>query len=119
MNAENTKLNKDNLYTETHFSDMKLGSIAKCSPIVGTTGEVDAQRETIWFALTTIMTPQGPMDVRAQIKDVSTLDDACDKFGIAVNQHIDEMVKLAQEQQRSRIITPEEALGKSGLQIVK
>ncbi len=118
MNKNEPTINKDNLYLEETFTDLENGVIKRFTPL----GE-HSQDKVKYVAMATIMTIRGPMPINAPMADdVNSLDEACQKFRETVDAYIQELVKQAQEmerEQRSRIITPDEALGKSGLQIVK
>jgi len=120
MNNEMT-MNIDNLYTETTYTDMTCGAIKVFTP-VDAGGLQDPSRNTIFIAVASAMSAHGPVPINAPIEGVTSLKDAIANFRKAIDDTIESMIKQAQEmerEQRSRIITPAEAVGKGGLSIIK
>jgi hypothetical protein len=118
MNKNEPTINKDNLYLEETFTDLENGAIKRFTPL----GE-HSQDKVKYVAMATIMTPRGPMPINAPMADdVNSLNEACEKFRETVDAYIKELVKQAQEmerEQRSRIITPADVAGNSGLSLIK
>lgn len=109
---ENIKIDADNLWKEENFTDLKVGSIRKMTP-VKVDGTEDASRTATFSATTNIMTPGGALPVSGEI-DADTLAEAIEKFPEAINAAIkqlqDDMIKYQQEQ-ASQIITPDQLRG--------
>ena len=109
---ENIRIDAENLWKEENFTDLKVGSIRKMTP-VKVDGTEDASRTATFSATTNIMTPGGALPVSGEI-DADTLAEAIEKFPEAINAAIkqlqDDMIKYQQEQ-ASQIITPDQLRG--------
>ena len=117
MNQNEQVIKANSLYKEETFTDLESGAIKRFTPIAD-----HAPDQVKYVAVATIMTPRGPIPVNAPIEGVTSLDEACGKFKEAVDSHIKEMVRRAEEyqkEQRTRIITPEEVVGQPKIQLVK
>ena len=96
-----------NLYREETYSDLKVASIRRLTP-VHEDGSEDTERETLFIGETTLMSQRGPLPVQAPIK-AQTLTEAFEKFPEAVNAAVDQLIEQAREMQRqeaSRIVVP-------------
>ena len=109
---ENIKIDAENLWKEENYTDLKVGSIRKMTPIKAN-GAEDESRTATFSATTNIMTPGGALPVSGEI-DAGTLAEAIEKFPEAINAAIkqlqDDMVKYQQEQ-ASKIVTPDDLRG--------
>lgn len=109
---ERIEIDASNLWKEEQFTDLKVGSIRKLTPIT-VDGEVDPARKATFSAVTNIMTPGGALPISGEI-DAETLADAVKHFPEAIEAAIrqlqDDMVKMQQEQ-ANRIVTPDELRG--------
>lgn len=109
---ENIKIDADNLWIEENITDLKVGSIRKMTPIKAD-GTEDESRTPTFSATTNIMTPGGALPVSGEI-EASNLAEAIEKFPDAINAAIqklqEDMVKYQQEQ-ASKIVTPDELRG--------
>lgn len=104
------EVDKNNLYREEVFTDLRVASIRRLTPIK-IDGSPDAARETLFSAETQILTPQGPLPIQVPI-EAKTLEEALEKFPAAVQQGVERLVDEAREMRRqasSRIVTPAEA----------
>lgn len=107
-------LDRNGLFREETYTDLKAGSIQKLTP-VKEDGTVDAAREPLFMGEAHLMSPSGPLPVRCEIQ-AKTLTEALDSFPEAVNAAVERMIEQAREMQRQeagRIVTPDEALGGS------
>lgn len=120
MSNENLKsvaeitLDREGLYREETYTDLKAGSIQALTP-VKEDGSVDEARAPLFMGEAHLMSPSGPLPVRCEI-DAKNLTEALDKFPEAVNVAVDRMVEQARELQRQeagRIITPDDVGGGS------
>ena len=113
---ENIKIDAANLWKEDNFTDLKVGSIRKLTP-VKTDGTEDESRKAVFSATTNIMTPRGALPISGEI-EADTLAEAVEKFPEAINAAIkqlqEEMMRMQQEQ-ASKIITPDQLRGKNDL----
>jgi len=100
-------VNRQNLYREESFTDMKVASIRRLTP-VKSDGSEDKSRKAIFVGQTSLMTPNGPVPIQALI-DARQLQQAIKKFPEAMQNEmerlVEEMQKLKQEKE-SRIIVP-------------
>ena len=106
-----TEINVDtsNLYREEVFTDLKVASIRKLTPI-HPDGSPDNSRQAIFTAQTTLMSAAGPLPVQAQL-EAATLDEAAAKFPEAIRDAVERLMDEARELQRreaSRIGVPGE-----------
>lgn len=107
-------MNPDELFLEEMFTDNKIGTIRKMTPVTAT-GEKDASRGIVFIGSTQMMTPAGPMPLNFELSG-STLGEAAQNFGEAANKAMEETMKELQEmrrQQASQIVVP----GQGGSQI--
>ncbi len=104
------QVDKTNLYREETFSDLKVASIRRLTP-VREDGSDDSGRETIFIGETTLMSQRGPLPVQAPI-EATSLEEAFEKFPEAVNAAVEQLIEQAREMQRqeaSRIVVPGQA----------
>ena len=102
----------DNLYREETYTDFKIASIRRLSP-VKPDGSQDYSRKPIFIGFTQLMTPDGPIPLQFHI-DAKNLKQGWENFPDAMNRAMKEMVEKAEEMQRqesSRIIVPESTGG--------
>ena len=104
-------IDRSNLYREELFTDLKVGSIRRMTP-VKPDGTGDKTRRILYFGQTQVMTPSGPIPVQSIIK-AKDLQQAFKQFPeamqAAVEQMVEELKKMQQQQQQedaSRIIVP-------------
>ena len=118
MNNENNQqidftVDKNGLYREVMFTDLRAASIRKLVPI-SVDGTDDKSRSVIFIGATQLMTPDGPLPIQTKLSATS-LEQALDEFPyamkVALREVVEEIQKMQQEQQRqskddSRIIVP-------------
>jgi len=110
MKVDKLEVDRNNLYREDVFTDLRVASIRRLSPIK-IDGSPDPTRATLYSAETQILTPQGPLPIQVPI-EANTLEEALEKFPNAVQQGVERLVDEAREMRRqasSRIVTPAEA----------
>ena len=109
---ENISIDGNNLWKEENFTDLKVGSIRVLTPIK-IDGAPDDSRKPTFSATTNIMTPGGALPISGEI-DAANLEEAVEKFSDAINAAVkqlqEDMVKYQQEQ-ASKIVTPDELRG--------
>ncbi len=100
-------VNRQNLYREESFTDMKVASIRRLTP-VKSDGSEDKSRKAIFVGQTSLITPNGPLPIQTMI-DARQLQQAIKKFPEAMQNEmerlVEEMKKLKQEKE-SRIMVP-------------
>ena len=116
QSLENITFDGDNLWKEENFTDLKVGTIRKLTPIKPD-GTEDESRKATFSATTNVMTPGGALPISGEI-EATTLAEAIEKFPEAVNAALkqlqEDMIKYQQEQ-ASRIVTPDQLRGKNDL----
>ena len=101
------KVDRDNLYREEVYTDLKIASIRVLTP-VRTDGTQDPDREVLYSGETQLMSQMGPIPVHAPI-DARSLEEAIRAFPEAVNVAVERLMEEAREMQRreaSRIVVP-------------
>ena len=101
------EVDKDNLYLEESFTDLKSGSIRRLTPVTAD-GSVDKSRNTLFMAHTQLMTQMGLLPIQCEL-EAKTLNEAVEKFPAAVNEAVENLIEKANEMRRqeaSRIIVP-------------
>jgi len=101
------QLDRHNLYREESFTDLKLGSIKRLSPIQ-VDGTADLSRSPRFLGQTQLMSQMGPVPVNCEI-EARTLEDAIDRFPAAINTAVEAMLDEAREirrQEAGRIVMP-------------
>ena len=102
------KLDRSNLYVEETFTDLKIGTVKRLTPVKAD-GSEDKSRRTVFVGHTSVMTPNGPLPIQNVI-EAKELAQAIKKFPEALQAAMDrlvEEVKKYQEQQESKIQTPD------------
>lgn len=101
------KFDRQNLYREETFTDLKIGSIRQLTP-VKSDGTHDKTRKTVYVGHTNILTPGGSLPIQSVIK-AKSLQQAIKRFPEAIQVAVDQLadeVKKYQEQQQGRIVSP-------------
>jgi hypothetical protein len=112
IRLDDLKVEAGNLYREEVFSDLRVATIRRLTPVKAD-GSPDDSRPTMFSAETQILTPQGLVPVHAPV-EASTLLEAIEKFPTAIQAGLDRMIEEARELRRqsaSRIVTPQEVGG--------
>ena len=100
------KMDSTNLYREEVFTDLKIGTLRRMSP-VKVDGTPDSERAVLFSAETQLMSQAGPVPVSATI-EATSLEEAVDRFPAAIQAAVERMMAEAREMQRreaSRIVT--------------
>jgi len=110
------KINLQNLYKEEAFTDLKVATIRRLTP-VKPNGEPDKAREVLFVGQTQLVTPHGPVPLSFPI-EAKNLQLALEKFPEVMDQFMAKIMEEAREMQRqeqSRIIVPETGLPDSNI----
>jgi hypothetical protein len=110
------EVDKDNLYREEVYTDLRVVSIRKLVPI-RVDGSDDPDRDVRFVGETQLMSARGPLPIQCPI-EATTLATAIDAFPDAVKIAVEQMIEEARELQRqeaSRIVVPGQAPGPSKL----
>ena len=98
---------KDDLYLEELFTDRRVGSIQRLTP-VDAQGQPDTSRATLYMGQTQLMTRAGPLPLSFEIP-AQSLEEAVDRFADGASKAIEETVSRMEEMRReaaSSIIVP-------------
>ena len=107
------KLDSDKLYVEEIFTDRRVGTVRRLTPVTKD-GKPDAAREVIYAGETQVLTPAGALPIAFEI-GAASLGEAVEKFGPLAKEAIDRTVRELQELRRqaaSSIVVPQSPGGK-------
>ncbi len=113
---ERIEVDAQNLYREETFTDLRVASIRRLTP-VQPDGSPDPARPTRFIAQTHIMTQRGPVPIDCPIEAPDLLQ-AIAQFPEAVQAAVDQLVQQVEAYQResaSRIVTARDPLLGGGL----
>jgi len=102
------RVDRNNLYQEEVFTDLRVASVRRLTPI-RPDGGVDDSRPVLFMAETQLMSQRGLLPVHGPI-EAETLEEAWEKFPEAIQAAVERLMEEARELQReeaSRIIVPE------------
>ena len=100
-------VDQDNLYREETFTDLKVASIRRLTPI-RPDGSDDTTRPVMFVGETTLMSARGPLPINCPI-EATTLAEAMKAFPQAVQSAVERLMEEAKEMQRqeaNRIVVP-------------
>ena len=109
------KVDSKALYLEEVFTDRRIGTIRRLTPVQGD-GERDTARAVLYIGETQVMTPAGALPIGFEI-GAGSLEEAADKFGQLAKDAIERTVKELQELRRqaaSSIVIPQGGLPPAG-----
>jgi len=109
------KVDSKALYLEEVFTDRRIGTIRRLTPVQGD-GERDTARAVLYIGETQVMTPAGALPIGFEI-GAGSLEEAADKFGQLAKEAIERTVKELQELRRqaaSSIVIPQGGLPPAG-----
>jgi ribosomal protein S5 len=115
LKSAELKLDPDKLYREEVFTDRRIGTLRRLTPVTKD-GKTDAARAVVYVGETQIMTPAGSIPIGFEI-GAGSLEEAAEKFGPAAKEAIDRTVRELQELRRqasSSIVVPQGPLGGGG-----
>jgi hypothetical protein len=109
------KVDSKALYLEEVFTDRRIGTIRRLTPVSGD-GVRDTARAVLYIGETQVMTPAGALPIGFEI-GAGSLEEAADKFGQLAKEAIERTVKELQELRRqaaSSIVIPQGGLPPAG-----
>jgi len=109
------EMNPQDLWLEEVFTDRRVGTIRRMTPVKGD-GERDPAREVTWIGETQVLTQVGTLPINFAL-EAKTLAEAAQTFGPAAKAAIERAVKELQElrrQQASSIVVPQGGLPPMG-----
>jgi len=110
------KMNPAELYREEVFTDQKIGTIRRLTPVTPE-GEIDTSREVLYSGSTQVMTPMGALPINFNL-EASTIGEAAEKFGPAAEIAFEQTAKELEEMRReqaSKIVIPGQEGGMGGM----
>lgn len=110
--SEELVFDKDNLYKEKTYTDLKTGTIKQLTPVKAD-GTIDEGRTAIYMGQTQMMSPSGPLPIQCMI-EANNLDEAADKFPEAINATVERIIeeaKKARQEEASKIVVPGQDTG--------
>jgi len=90
-------VDKNNLYREESITDFKIATIKILYPIKSD-GTSDESRTKRYFGETQMMSPEGPIPVRAMLA-ATTNEEAMDAFPVAMEKALAELVERVKQMQ--------------------
>ena len=106
--ANEIKVDPNALYLEEVFTDRRVGTIRRMTP-VNKDGARDQARAVLYVGETQVLTPAGALPIGFEI-GAGSLEEAADKFGQLAREAIERTVKELQEMRRqaaSQIVVPQ------------
>src|SRR5574341_2550108 len=113
--ANEIKVDPQQLYLEEIFTDRRIGTIRRLTP-VGKDGARDSARAVLYVGETQVLTPAGALPIAFEI-GAGSLEEAAEKFGQLAKEAIERTVKELQELRRqaaSSIVIPQGGLPPAG-----
>lgn len=111
-------LDPDKLYVEEVFTDRRIGTIRRLTPVTKD-GKPDEARAILYVGETQIMTPAGSIPIAFEI-GAGSVGEAAEKFGGLAKEAIDRTVRELQELRRqasSSIVIPQGPVGTGKIQM--
>ena len=108
QNQNDLKLDSKALYLEEVFTDRRVGTIRRMTPVSGD-GARDQARAVLYVGETQVLTPAGALPIAFEI-GAGSLEEAAEKFGGLAREAIERTVKELQELRRqaaSSIVIPQ------------
>ncbi|HYX63294.1 MAG TPA: hypothetical protein VE935_03635 [Burkholderiales bacterium] len=113
--ATELKVDPNSLYLEEIFTDRRVGTIRRLTP-VKKDGKPDPAKPVLYVGETQVLTPAGALPIGFEIA-AGSLEEAAEKFGGQAKEAIERTVKELQElrrQQASSIVVPQGPLPPMG-----
>lgn len=114
--SQEVAMNLDELYLEDIFTDQKVGTIRRMTP-VNSAGEADSSRKTLFYGQAQMMTPAGPLPLNFEL-EAENLEEACNAFAgaakVALENTVEELKEM-RRQQASSIVVPGQEPGMGGM----
>ena len=101
-------MNPADLWLEEIFTDRRVGTIRRMTPVDGN-GKRDDAREILYIGETQVMSQMGALPINFML-EAKTLEEAAKMFGAAAKTAIERTVRELQElrrQQASQIVVPQ------------
>lgn len=106
--ALDLSVDRNGLYREESYSDLKAASIRKMVPVTEK-GLPDESRPALFVGTIQVMTPGGALPIQSQLS-ATTLEDAVREFPKAMEKALAELldeIKRMEQEASSRIVVPD------------
>jgi len=103
----NIEMDSAGLYLEESFTDRRVGSLQRLSPVTSN-GEPDDSRPVLYLGQTQVLTPAGALPLSFEI-EATSLDEAIAKFGDHAQDALASTMQRLEEMRReqaSSLIVP-------------
>jgi hypothetical protein len=110
--ARQATMDAAQIYREETFTDRKVGTIRRLTPVTAD-GSTDDARPVLFVGQAQVMTPMGAVPISFEL-DAATLNVAIEKFGAAAEQAVHQTMRELQEMRReqaSSLVIPDAAGG--------
>ena len=97
----NLTVDRNNLYREESFTDIKVAAIRQLTP-VNPDMSPDDSRRPLYMGQTQLMTPSGPVMLQS-ILEATTLDEAIEKFPAAMQKEVDNVMAQVQKDSKEKV----------------
>ena len=97
QNTIDFTVNRNNLYREESFTDVRVAAIRRLTP-VKPDGSEDDSRDPIFMGQSQLMTPSGPIMLQSLL-DAKTFEESMEKFPAAMQKEMDRVVAEVKEKQ--------------------
>ena len=107
LNMPEIRMDADGLYREETFTDRRVGTVQRLSPIKADGSDDDA-RPVLYIGQTQLMTPGGALPLSFEIQ-ADSLASAIEQFGARAEDALEETMKRLEEMRReaaSSLIVP-------------
>lgn len=98
--AEAPQFDTTDLYLEESFTDRKIGTIRRMTPVTDD-GAPDPTRKPIYMGQAQVMTPAGALPLSFEL-EADTLTEACAGFGEAAQKSVEETTARLEEMRREQ-----------------
>ena len=98
--ALNFNLDRSNLYLEESFTDLKVGSVKRFSPVKAD-GSPDKERNPVFVGQTSVYTPHGPLPIQNVIP-AKDLPQAFKRFPEAMQASMEKLMEEAKKMQAEK-----------------
>ena len=97
----NLTVDRNNLYREESFTDIKVAAIRQLTPVKPDTSPDDS-RHPLYMGQTQLMTPSGPLMLQSLL-EATTLDEAIEKFPAAMQKEVDKVMAQVHKNSKEKV----------------
>jgi hypothetical protein len=94
-------VDRDNLYREESFTDIKVAAIRRLTP-VNSDGSDDDTRKPIFMGQTQLMTQSGPILLQSLLV-AKTIEEAVVEFPVALQKEVDKAMAQAESHEHGKV----------------